>query len=96
MKLLSILLLLAFPVYAGDPHHDEHPINVPDNGSNHNAIEIGLIIAGTACLAKDIYDYFTKNRWRWNCLAKDENVVDNSGRLTPEIPKNEYTYTIKP
>ena len=85
MKLFTLLLvsLLSFPAYAGDRHRppEPTPINVPDDGSNHNALAIGLFIATGVCV------YF--KCWK-------QKPVKAEASLVPEPPKNEYTYTIKP
>ena len=82
--LLLIMCLVITPVYAGGNHHHPKPdpINVPDDGSNHNALAIGIVIfAGVAC--------YIHKCW------KPKPVKAEAG-ITPEIPKNEYTYQIKP
>ena len=81
--LLIIMCLVITPVYAGDRHHPKpDPINVPDDGSNHNALAIGIVImAGVAC-------YLHK------CWKPKPVKVETS--MVPEPTKNEYTYTIKP
>ncbi|HJS82861.1 MAG TPA: hypothetical protein VJ742_08530 [Nitrososphaera sp.] len=85
MKLLPILLfLIALPVYAGDRHHhkpEPTPINVPDEGSNHNALILAAIVAMGVC----VYHQCWKPK-----------PVKVTGSSVPEIPKNEFTYTIKP
>ena len=88
MKLIILLLAsLSLPVYAGNPHHDHSPpeptpINVPDDGSNHNALAIGIaLFAITACVYSKCW--------------KPKPVKAEAG-ITPEVPKNEYTYQIKP
>ena len=77
MRFLIILALFISPAYAGEYHHkpDPTPINVPDDGSNHNAIAIGLFIAAAIC-------GYTK-------CWKPKKMVAEKG-ITPEIPKNEY------
>lgn len=85
LKVLLLSLFLITPVYAGNPHHDHtpppEPLNVPDDGSNHNAILLGAAIIAGVC----IYHKCWKPK-----------PVKATGSLVPESPKNEYTYTIKP
>jgi hypothetical protein len=81
MKLLSILLLLfAYPTYAGNPHHNHPtpepvPINAPDDGSNHNALLLGVILAAGTC-------------WYFKCWKP--KPVKAEASITPEISQNEY------
>ena len=81
--LLLIMCLIITPVYAGGYHHPKpDPINVPDDGSNHNALAIGIVIfAGVAC--------YIHKCWKPKPVKAETSLV-------PEPPKNEYTYTIKP
>lgn len=82
MKLIILLLAsLSLPVYAGGYHHKPEPINVPDDGSNHNALLLGAVILGAVC-------------WYHKCWKP--KPVKVKGSLVPESPKNEYTYKIKP
>lgn len=83
MKLLPILLLcLALPVYAHDRKPPESiPINVPDDGSNHNALLLGVVVIAVVC----IYHKCWKPK-----------PVKATGSSVPEIPRNEFTYEIKP
>ena len=83
MKLFILLLVsLSFPVYAGDYHHRPEPINVPDDGSNHNALAIGIVSAAIGvCIWKEC--------WRPKPVKAEASMV-------PEVPRNEYTYQIKP
>ena len=78
--MLLILSLMIAPVYAGDYHRSE-PVNVPDDGSNHNALVIGLFVAAAIC-------GYTKC-WKPKPVKAEANLI-------PEVPKNEYTYHIKP
>ena len=69
-------------MYAGERHHhnpspEPTPINVPDDGSNHNAIAI----AAGVCV------YF--KCWKPKPVKAESSMV-------PEVPRNEYTYQIKP
>ena len=79
--LLLIMCLVITPVYAGDYHHKPEPVNVPDDGSNHNALAIGLFIAAGVCIYHQC--------WKPKPVKAETSLV-------PEPPKNEYTYTIKP
>ena len=83
MKLIILLLAsLSLPAYAGDRHHEPTPINIPDDGSNHNALAIGIVIfAGVAC--------YIHKCWKPKPVKAEASMV-------PESPKNEYTYHIKP
>ena len=84
MKLFILLLVsLSLPAYAGDYHHkpDPAPVNVPDDGSNHNALAIAAVIGLGICA--------------WTKCWKPKPVKAEAG-IVPEIPKNEYTYQIKP
>ena len=86
MKWIILLLAsLSLPVYAGGNHHkppEPTPINVPDDGSNHNALAIGIVIfAGVAC--------YLHKCWKPKPVKAETSLV-------PEPTKNEYTYTIKP
>lgn len=78
MKLLPILLfLIALPAYSGESHHHEPAtINVPDDGSNHNALLLGAVIIGAVC-------------WYHQCWKP--KPVKTTGSIVPETPKNEYT-----
>ena len=84
LKLILLSLLLAVPAYAGDRHKppEPTPINVPDSGSNHNALAMGIVIvAGVAC--------YINKCWKPKPVKAETSLV-------PEIPKNEYSYQIKP
>ena len=84
MKYLLLIMCLAIaPVYAGDRHHhpEPTPINVPDDGSNHNAFAIAVVIGLGVCAY-------------YKCWKPKPVKAESS--ITPEIPRNEYTYTIKP
>lgn len=82
MKLLPILLFcIALPVYAGGNHY-KPPEPVPDDGSNHNALAIGIVVvAATVCIVNKC--------WKPKPVKAETSLV-------PEPPRNEYTYTIKP
>lgn len=85
--ILLLLVSLSLPVYAGGRHRPPEPIPEPppadisDDGSNHNAFAIAVFIAAGVC----IY---------YKCWKPKPVKAETS--LVPEIPKNEYTYTIKP
>ena len=87
MKLIILLLAsLSLPVYAGNPHHDHSPpeptpINVPDDGSNHNSLLLSVAILAGVCIYHRCWE---------------PKPVKAEAGITPEIPKNEYTYQIKP
>ena len=85
MRFLIILVLLISPAYAGGNHHkppEPTPINVPDDGSNHNALAIGIfVIAGVTC-------------WVHKCWKP--KPVKATGSIVPENPRNEFVYEIKP
>ena len=76
-NLVLIGTLLVVPAYAGDYHHHPKPtpINVPDDGSNHNALAIGIVIAAGVC-------------WYYKCWKPKKMVAETN--LVPEVPKNEY------
>ena len=107
MKIAAMLILfMAFPVYAGNSHHDHSPpeptpINVPnsgDNGSNFwsnmgeaavwSGIICGICIAADGCRIP-----FTK---KVICKVDKQPFMKSESSLVPEVPKNEYTYQIKP
>mgnify|MGYP001582296449 CR=1 FL=1 len=68
-----LVTTLAFPVYASGDHKppEPAPVNVPDDGSNHNALAIGLFIAAAVCIWKRCYEKIPE---------KDENP----NRITPK------------
>lgn len=83
-NLLLISILLVVPAYAGERHNpppEPVPLNVPDDGSNHNALAIAVILGLAVCA--------------YHSCWKSKPVKAEKG-ITPEIPKNEYTYDIKP
>ena len=80
MKYILLIIGLCFlplNAYAGGNHHPEPvPLNVPDDGSNHNALAIGIVvIAATACIVTKC--------WK-------PKPVKTAGSSIPEIPQNEY------
>ena len=83
LKAVLLSLLLIAPVYAGERHHHPEPvpINVPDDGSNHNALAIAVIVGLAVCAWTEC--------WKPKPVKAETNMV-------PEVPKNEYTYQIKP
>ena len=84
LKVILLSLMLVAPAYASDRHKppEPTPINVPDDGSNHNALVMGIVIFATvACV--------------YHKCWKPKKMVADKG-IAPEIPKNEYTYQVKP
>ena len=82
--MLLIMCLVITPVYAGKDHYkppEPTPINVPDDGSNHNALLLGVAILAGVCIYHRCWE---------------PKPVKAEAGITPEVPKNEYTYTIKP
>lgn len=93
--LLALLLTFQPLVYANDkapghrlgagvqcpppPAPPAAPANVPDGGSNHNALAIGAVILLGVCLYH-------------RCWEQTENKTADaqSSRVTPDIPANEY------
>ena len=78
-----LVLFMTFPAYAGGNHKppEPTPINVPDDGSNHNALLLGVAILAGVCIYHRCWE---------------PKPVKAEAGITPEIPKNEYTYQIKP
>jgi len=78
MKIIVLLLvsLLSFPVYAGGEHSSPQPPpqNVPDDGSNHNALAIAVVIGLAVCAYHRCW----------------ETKPEKSVTITPEIPQNEF------
>lgn len=80
-----MLVIFAFvfsAVMAAAQAHDRYkppeptPMNVPDDGSNHNALAIGIVvIAGAICIIHQC--------WK-------PKPVKAESTITPEIPENEY------
>lgn len=85
MKLIALLLvsLLSFPAYATGNHHKKPDPVVSSDGSSSNALTIAVVIAAGIC----IYH---------RCWQKKPVQDNDPHHVTPTIPKNEYTYTIKP
>ncbi len=81
-----LALLLSLPAYAGDPHHEHAPapapLNVPDEGSNHNALAIGLAIAAGVCIYHKCWQ------------TKPAKI--GQGSIVPEPPRNEFVYEVRP
>ena len=75
MKYLILLMLFSGTAYAHDRHNEPTPINVPDDGSNHNALIAGVVILGAVC-------------WYHQCWKP--KPVKAESTITPEIPENEY------
>lgn len=82
--LLALLLTYQPLVYADDRcppllAPPTAPANVPDGGSNHNALAIGAVILLGLCLYH-------------RCWEQTENkTVDaQPSRMTPDIPANDY------
>ena len=77
-KILLIIGLCFLPlnVYAHDKPHEPTPLNVPDDGSNHNALAIAVIIGLGICAYH-------------RCWESKESVKV-SDTMTPEVPQNEY------
>lgn len=83
MKIICFVLmcgLWAAPVSAGGNHHhspppEPTPVNVPDDGSNHNALIIGVAIMAFVCA--------------YHRCWKAKPVQDNEPtRITPELPND--------
>ena len=86
---LLLLLLLVSPVLAGGNHHSKPeptpaptPLNVPDDGSNHNALAIAVVLAAGVC----IY---------YKCWQARTALDPSPSRITPEIPQNEFTFELR-
>jgi hypothetical protein len=78
---LVLVLGLILPTYAHDNHHKPpEPINVPNDGSNHNALAMAVIVGIGVCV------YY--KCWK-------PKPVKAEASITPEIPQNEYI-TIRP
>ena len=73
---LLILSLMALPAYAGGEHYTPPvpPQNVPDDGSNHNALAIAVVIGLAVCAYHRCW----------------ETKPEKSVTITPEIPQNEF------
>lgn len=86
-NLLLIFCLLVSPVYAGENNHPKPPpesVNVPDNDSDtaKHLFIFSAIVFGVWCVAEKCW--------------KSESIKTADTTITTEIPRNEYTYTIKP
>ena len=77
MRIVILLLasLLSLPAYASGYHNPSTPPqNVPDDGSNHNALAIAVVIGLAVCAYHKCW----------------ESKPEKSATIVPEIPQNEF------
>lgn len=83
-NLLLIFCLLVVPAALANGKHEipkPDRVNVTMEQSDHNVLNLVAVIAASICAYH-------------RCWKKP--VQDSDPKITPEIPKNEYTYEIKP